>query len=219
MLFGFERCHRNLFKVQLQSYLMENQFETTPLGIHCVAIHKVAKMYGLPLPSSNVHVYLAGLVERVSSPETQGIFSSYVVGSVDELLNKVTRHKNDPQPNAVPYLISRFSGDFFLDYNALLDAERDVDFPALCYSLAEFYSAKLGRRDERHVFRELAIKPEPHVDLLSKYHRHLRFHPDFELTDEDYLDFRKDFRDAAEHIVKVEIPVRVRKKPSDKLLV
>ena len=188
-----------------------------PVGKNCVAIYKVAKAKRLPLPPSLVHCYIGGIVDRVNDPAKQQVLSTFVVQSADELCDVVQRYRHDPQPNAVPCLVARMSGDFFFNWNAQLPGEADNSFPAVCYSTAQFYAGRMGRRTESTIFGELALNLPDYAGLLSSYYSFLREHADFELTDEDFAAF-KEYVNEGLRGPTIVVPAKVRQRKTDKLL-
>jgi hypothetical protein len=160
------------------------------LGVNCVLLHKVAKIKGCPIPDERVNVYLAGLIERFENPSTS--FSKFVVSSVEELNKTVIQHQEDIQPHAIPYLVAKYSGDYSTNYNAHISPSIDAFFPSACYSVAQYHSKKMGKREEAIIFGLLALDPEKYISLLSEYYSFVGRGNIFELTEEDYLSFKKD---------------------------
>jgi hypothetical protein len=159
------------------------------LGLNCVALYKVAKLKGKSLPDERVHIYLAGLIDRFEKPSFE--MSKFVVGSIDELNKVVIANQGSFQPNAIPYLVSKYSGDYSTNYSAHISDIFNVSFPSACYSLAQYYGAKMGKKEESLIFGLLALNPEKYISLLSSYYSLLK-EDDFEITDEDFQSFKKD---------------------------
>ncbi|MBI4440523.1 hypothetical protein HY638_06120 [Candidatus Woesearchaeota archaeon] len=155
-------------------------------NIHCITLYKAAIVDGFTLPPPNVHVYLAGIIATANDHHMATVNSGFVVGSIDELARISDMFRNDPQPNAVPYLVGRYSGDFFLYFNAL--SGEGHTFPSACYHMARFHGARMGKTGESDVLRLIALNPERCMKLLALHHRFISDSP--KITEEDYTDFR-----------------------------
>ncbi|MBU0471111.1 MAG: hypothetical protein KKF89_02730 [Nanoarchaeota archaeon] len=195
-------------------------YQSTPAEINCVALYKVAKLHGIKLQEPRIHVYLSGVLQRVNDPSEQPIFSKFVVSSIDELASVEEKHQFDKFPNIVPYRYARSSGDFFINWNALVSEGRDYNFPSACYSVAEFHSKKIGYNEQSSIFGILALNTDQYLNLLALFHQHLRENPDFEITDDDFEDVKSDLNITFKK-TKTEIatPSAIKQKSSDKLLI
>jgi hypothetical protein len=168
---------------------MDNLEES--LGLNCVALYKAAKIKGKNIPDERVHVYLAGLITRFENPSPS--FSKFVVNSIEDLKKSLESHGGDDQPNAMPYLISKYSGDYSTNMSAQVPGSFDSLFPATCYSLAQYHSRKMGKSQEALIFGLLALNPEEYISLLSSYYHMTRFQ-DLEVTDEDFNSFKEELK-------------------------
>jgi hypothetical protein len=193
--------------------------ESSALGANCIALYKISKLDSLELPLPSLHVYLAGLVERLGNPAYQEKYSQYVVGTEKKLKEIVAKHESDPQPNSIPYLVARYSADFNTDWNAQLVVARDKEFPALCYSYAQFYSAKLGHRTESGLFGLMALSFGTCLELLGAYYQHMRGGPELEIDDQDFLEFKENYPEIANRVLRIVTPPKVRQKKEGKWLV
>ncbi len=188
--------------------------EATPTDVNYMILYKVAKKHNLLLPAQGVHVYLAGTIERVNNPSNQETFSRFVVNSVDDLEKVVEKNQTSPEPNALPYLVGKFSGDFFINFNAQ-SHEKDALFPAICYSFAQFHGGRMGRK-ESQILGLIALDPERYLNLLISYYGFLRENPYIEITDEDYQAFKKEFKGLKNSLA---APSKVKQKTSKNLLI
>ncbi len=167
------------------------EFKSDPIGKNCVAFYKIAKLEKLSLPHTSVQIYMGGLVERVNDPTNEELFQRYVVHNQDELLDIAKKYSSDPQPNAVPYLVSWLSGDFHLNFQAQIPFNNDTEFPQTCYNLAKYYAKRMGREAESNVLEVLVNELPNSFKLLSKYYEVLRNNPEFVITDEDFQEFKE----------------------------
>jgi len=193
-------------------------FEAAPLGVNCVALHKIAKRDDLSLPMPHLHVYLAGLIERVNDPANQKKLREYVVGSKEHLAEVVERHRSDEMPFRIPFYAARHSGDFFTDMNAQLVTGRELEFPVYCYEQAQIYGKEMGRKTEVAVFNLLARTFGVCLELLARYYQAVRFDPLFEINERDYQAFKKEFPELVERIARIEQPSKLKQDIGDKLI-
>ena len=68
-------------------------------NLNCIALYKVASIDHLEIPNPNLHVYLAGLLERTNNPNKQETFARFVLGSLKDLEKAIeqcnTRQRNN----------------------------------------------------------------------------------------------------------------------------
>ena len=160
----------------------------------CLALFKIATEEGLDIPSPNVHIYLAQILEIPNNFRLQEIMSKYVVNSIEDLNHIVEENKSSLSPNALPFLVSKTSGDFFTSYNSLIGRnEKNIGFPTACYSAAGFYSGKMGKSEESQIFGLLAMDLDKYTNLLERYHSRIRMDSDFDVNDNDFREFKKRF--------------------------
>ncbi|MFH1430918.1 MAG: hypothetical protein ABIG37_00420 [Nanoarchaeota archaeon] len=193
--------------------------DCSALDLNCAALFKIAKKNNLELPIPSVHVYLSGLIDLASDSIHQGYISKFVVGSPNKLKEVVDTSVNDKLPYVRPYRVSKYSGDFALTFNSILSTQTDIEFSAYCYSYAGYYSGKLGKKQESEVFGLLALKLDEYYPLLNIFYNHTRENPDFEVTDKDFLDFEKWFKNK--HKIKdkkISFPKKIKQKKKNGLL-
>jgi hypothetical protein len=181
------------------------------LGLNCIALYKIAKEKGYEIPIECVHMYLAGLINEFESPKKSEVFSKFVVNSVDELTGVIKRYEFDPQPHAVPFLVSKYSGDYHINLSAVVPEIRDTVLPSVCYSNAQFFARKMGEPNAK-IYGLLALDPEKYILLLSAYYQFVRNNPNFEITDKDYLNFKKDISDSFNQEINIKPPTKVKQK-------
>ena len=200
-------------------YMGESSFsENSTSDEKCLALFKIATEEGLDIPPPNVHMYLAQILEIPNNFKLQKTMSKYVVNSVEELNHIVEENRFSLYPNALPFLVSKMSGDFLTSYNSLISGgEKDVGFPAVCYSTAGFYGGKMGKREESQIFGLLAMDLDKYTNLLEKYHLRVRRDSNFNVDDNDFLEFKKRFMPKRKN-TRIVIP-RKKDKFGDELLI
>lgn len=169
-------------------------YQPTSPDVNCVALHKIAKIHGLELPDNAVHVYLAGTLTRMNDPTFQKRISRFVVDSLDKIALVEERQRNSISPNALPYLLSRYTGEFRMDLGARIGDDSDQLY-AQAFSIAQFYAERMGKGEEGRIYGIIALNPEGVMRFLSTYYSHLEAEPNFEITDEDHKLFKKELRD------------------------
>jgi hypothetical protein len=157
---------------------------TSVVDNNCMALYVVAKRNGMSIPEPNIHYYLAGILSRSEKPV-------FVVNSVAELEKVVIENNNKPEPNAVPYLVSQNSGDFFLNLNTFGPVVGDLSFSKTCYSFASYFGKKIGRKTELSIFNELLFETERYAQLFVKLHQ--SEFEGLEITDFEYRAFKDYF--------------------------
>jgi len=81
-------------------------------NLNRLALYKVASIDHLEIPNPNLHIYLAGLIERTNNPNKQRTFSRFVIGSLKDLEQAIEQCNTSSQPDAIPYLLSRHTADY-----------------------------------------------------------------------------------------------------------
>ncbi len=170
---------------------MENDsLENGNYGWNCVALYKITKLYDdLSIPSPNIHVYLAGTTERFSDPKNK-ITSKYVINSHEELNHFITSCPDDNESRVLVYFTGRISGDVSLNINAMTNL-KNSSFSSECYEIAKIYGIRIGKKEEPKIFDVLSKNTEKYLNLLSTYYSHLLKNPTFELTDDDFIEFKE----------------------------
>jgi hypothetical protein len=194
--------------------------DNAPVTVSCVALFKVAREKELELPERYLHAFLAGIIDRSNNPHYQEVCAPYVVGSPEDMTRIIDKYRFDPQPNAVPYVVSRCSADFALDWSSQILENTVNEFPLICYKLAQRFSNRLGHRTESLVLESVVGNYDKCLAVLKAYNADVRWNPDFVVTDADFKEFKKEF--ILEEEKKAEgifLPISLKKKKSDEFLV
>jgi len=139
---------------------------------------------------SDAFIYTAGSIWRHNDPLYQEIGSKYI-NPIEDIKDIHEKHKDQDIINIKPYWIAKWTGDFQMNTSAEKKVG-DPTLPAECYSIAEYYSRKIGRPALGRIFGNIANNTESYIFLMGGYYDKKKEDPELKITEADFRNF-KDF--------------------------
>ena len=168
-------------------------------GKICISLYKLACFHEefKKILNKNMHVYIAGIIERTSDPEYITKYSSVIARDVKELSKLLLKDTFDTYKNAHPYLVYKTTAEYNTFLLSKFDSEEkaieQIILPKTCYNNASVFSRNLGHGLESDILEEMADSFEKYLRLLFVFDKEVVQNPKFRLTKHDYLDFKRDF--------------------------